>query len=86
VVIAMKNNNKISLEISLIPIHAEIQNPILPFQKKAQKAKDYIISQGIDAKRVSAKGFGESLLLNQCKDDVLVLKKSTQRTEGWSLK
>ena len=39
-------------------------------QKRAQTAVDYIASKGIDRKRLSGKGFGESKLLNKCKDGV----------------
>jgi outer membrane protein OmpA-like peptidoglycan-associated protein len=39
-------------------------------QKRAQTAVDYIASKGIDKKRLSGKGFGESKLLNKCRDGV----------------
>jgi outer membrane protein OmpA-like peptidoglycan-associated protein/tetratricopeptide (TPR) repeat protein len=39
-------------------------------QKRAQTAVDYMASKGIDKKRLSGKGFGESKLLNKCKDGV----------------
>jgi len=35
-------------------------------QHRADAAVAYIISKGIDAKRISAKGYGESRLLNKC--------------------
>ena len=37
---------------------------------RAEEAKKYIASQGVEAKNISAKGFGESKLLNKCTDDV----------------
>lgn len=39
-------------------------------QKRAQTAVDYIASKGIDKKRLSGKGFGETKILNKCKDGV----------------
>ncbi|NMH88456.1 OmpA family protein [Flavivirga algicola] len=39
--------------------------------RRAKSTRDYIISQGIEASRIeSAKGYGESQLINDCKDDV----------------
>jgi outer membrane protein OmpA-like peptidoglycan-associated protein/N-acetylneuraminic acid mutarotase len=38
--------------------------------KRAKAAADYIISNNISAKRVSGKGFGESMILNKCKNGV----------------
>jgi outer membrane protein OmpA-like peptidoglycan-associated protein len=38
-------------------------------QKRAKAAVDYIISKGIDKSRLKAVGFGESKLLNNCKND-----------------
>lgn len=37
-------------------------------QKRAQAAVDYIVSKGIDKKRITGKGYGESKILNKCKD------------------
>jgi outer membrane protein OmpA-like peptidoglycan-associated protein len=39
-------------------------------QKRAQSAVDYIISKGISASRIYAKGYGESVILNRCKNNV----------------
>ena len=36
-------------------------------EKRAQSTKQYLIEQGIDAKRLTAKGFGESQSLSNCK-------------------
>jgi len=38
-------------------------------QKRAESAVAYIISRGIDAKRITAKGYGESVPVNGCVDD-----------------
>jgi outer membrane protein OmpA-like peptidoglycan-associated protein len=39
-------------------------------QKRAESSGKYILSKGIDPKRLSWKGYGESKLLNKCKDGV----------------
>jgi outer membrane protein OmpA-like peptidoglycan-associated protein len=39
-------------------------------QNRAQSTVDYIVSRGILKDRISAKGFGETELLNRCKDGV----------------
>lgn len=39
-------------------------------QKRAQSAVDYIISKGIAPGRIYAKGYGESVILNRCKNKV----------------
>ena len=53
-------------------------------QKRAEAAVSYITSKGIDTNRISAKGYGESQLINQCADDVICSEKDHQlnrRTE-----
>jgi outer membrane protein OmpA-like peptidoglycan-associated protein/tetratricopeptide (TPR) repeat protein len=37
-------------------------------QKRAQAAVDYIIEHGVDAARITAKGYGESMPVNDCVD------------------
>ncbi len=39
-------------------------------QKRAQAAVDYLVKRGIDKKRLTAVGFGETKLLNKCADGV----------------
>lgn len=39
-------------------------------QKRAESSGQYILSKGIDPKRLTWKGYGESKLLNKCKDGV----------------
>lgn len=39
-------------------------------ERRARSAYDYIISQGISAKRISARGYGETKLLNRCGNGV----------------
>jgi len=39
-------------------------------QKRAESAVRYIVLQGIDAARITAKGYGESQLMNHCMDGI----------------
>jgi len=39
-------------------------------ERRAKSVVDYLISKGINPKTLSYKGYGESRLLNKCKDDV----------------
>ncbi len=39
-------------------------------EKRAQATKKYIIDSGIDPSRITAKGYGETQLVNKCKDGV----------------
>jgi len=53
-------------------------------ERRSKAAVDYIISKGIDASRINAKGYGESKLLNNCADGVrcsIEDHKSNRRTE-----
>ncbi|GHB71883.1 OmpA family protein [Persicitalea jodogahamensis] len=36
--------------------------------KRAKEARNYLVSRGIESKRISAKGYGESKLVNECGD------------------
>lgn len=38
--------------------------------RRAKAAVEYIISRGISKTKITAKGYGETMLLNECKDDV----------------
>lgn len=53
-------------------------------QRRAESAVEYIISQGIDSGRISAKGYGESVPVNECVDGVYCSEEDHQmnrRTE-----
>ena len=39
-------------------------------QKRAESAVEYIVSRGIDSNRITARGYGETQLLNRCANDV----------------
>ncbi|MAP80628.1 MAG: flagellar motor protein MotB [Aequorivita sp.] len=38
--------------------------------RRAQSTREWIVERGIDKERISAKGYGESLLLNHCGNDI----------------
>jgi len=39
-------------------------------QRRADAAVDYVVQQGVDRKRIRSKGFGETMLVNQCSNGV----------------
>ncbi|WP_410479493.1 OmpA family protein [Pedobacter agri] len=39
-------------------------------QKRAESAVQYIISKGIDKNRITAKGYGETQLVNKCANGI----------------
>ncbi|WP_281235341.1 OmpA family protein [Flavobacterium gelatinilyticum] len=47
--------------------------------KRAQSTKDWLISRGINANRLTAKGYGETQLLNRCADGVKCTEKEHQQ-------
>ena len=48
-------------------------------QKRAQSTLNYIVSEGVDASRLIAVGYGESKLVNKCKDGVQCSKEQHQQ-------
>jgi peptidoglycan-associated lipoprotein len=71
VVLILRDNPQISLELGS---HTDSRatdkyNNVLS-QRRAESAVSYIVSRGIDASRLKAKGYGESVLINKCKDGV----------------
>jgi outer membrane protein OmpA-like peptidoglycan-associated protein len=67
----MKRNKSITIELSSHTDSraSESYNNDLS-QKRAQSCYDYIVSKGISSDRVRPKGYGESKLLNECKDGI----------------
>jgi outer membrane protein OmpA-like peptidoglycan-associated protein len=67
----MKENPEMKVELGS---HTDSRGPARYNQKlsqlRAESAVGYIISKGIEAGRITAKGYGESNLLNNCADGV----------------
>lgn len=81
----MKDNPTISIELSS---HTDARGQdaynMTLSQRRAESAVNYIVSQGVDKARIAAKGYGESQLLNNCKNNVKCTEEEHQinrRTE-----
>lgn len=55
-------------------------------QKRAQSAVDYIVSRGIKTSRITAKGYGESLLVNACADGATCSEEEHQKNRRTEFK
>ena len=90
VVQILKDNPRIKIEMSAHTDSREGQGYNLRLsQRRAQAAVDYLISKGISAGRLKAKGYGKIRLLNRCKDGVICSEEEHQlnrRTEFKILK
>ena len=67
----LKRNNSLVIELSA---HTDARgkskyNQYLS-RKRADSAVDYIISKGVDYDRITGKGYGETKLVNNCKDGI----------------
>jgi len=51
---------------------------LLLSEKRAQSTKQYLLNHGIDNGRLSAKGYGESKLINQCRNGVQCTEEAHQ--------
>lgn len=70
-VIALKNDPNLLLEVqSHTDATAGDEYNMDLSQKRANASVDYIVSKGIDRKRLTAKGFGETQLTNRCSNGV----------------
>jgi outer membrane protein OmpA-like peptidoglycan-associated protein len=48
-------------------------------EKRAQSTKDWLIKKGIESTRLTAKGYGETMLVNKCADGVKCTEKQHQQ-------
>ncbi len=55
-------------------------------QRRADTAVQYLISQGIDEKRLIAKGYGESKLINKCADGIDCTEEEHQQNRRTEIK
>ncbi|MEY4383333.1 MAG: hypothetical protein RI995_875 [Bacteroidota bacterium] len=71
IVLFLKDNEYVNIELgSHTDARASTGYNLKLSQRRAESAVNYIISKGIDAKRLKAKGYGESQLINECADGV----------------
>lgn len=81
----LNDNAHISIELgSHTDSRGDAEANLALSQKRAEAAAKYMISQGIAATRIEAKGYGERKLINNCKDGVNCSENSHQenrRTE-----
>lgn len=67
----MSDNPTLTIELSShTDSRAGDQYNLILSDKRAKAAVEYIVSKGIDAKRMRWKGYGESKLVNHCKNNV----------------
>lgn len=67
----MQDNPAIQIELSShCDARGSDQHNMRLSQKRAEAAVDYIVSRGINIRRITAKGYGESKLLNKCSNNV----------------
>jgi outer membrane protein OmpA-like peptidoglycan-associated protein len=71
VVLALNSNQKLRIDLSA---HSDSKGSdaynLKLSEQRAASAKNYIISKGIESSRISAKGYGESKLINNCGNNV----------------
>lgn len=71
IVIALQNNNTIKAEISA---HTDSKGNDAGNMKlsefRAKAVVDYLVKNGIDKTRLTSKGYGESKILNRCKNSI----------------
>lgn len=86
----MSDNPTLTIELSShTDSRAGDQYNLILSDKRAKAAVEYIVSKGIDAKRMRWKGYGESKLVNHCKNNVQCTEEEHQqnrRTEFKAIK
>lgn len=86
----MHDNPTLYIELSShTDSRAGDQYNLILSDKRAKAAVEYIVSNGVDAKRMKWKGYGESHLINRCKNDVECTEEEHQqnrRTEFKAIK
>ncbi|MBL0047189.1 MAG: OmpA family protein [Bacteroidetes bacterium] len=83
----LKDNAKINIELSShTDCRASNQYNLTLSEKRAKSAVDYLISKGIEAARLKAKGYGETKLLNKCADGVTCTDEEHQMNRRTEIK
>lgn len=87
VVQVMEDNPKIHIELSShTDSRAGDQYNLILSDKRAKAAVEYIISKGVDAKRMKWKGYGETRLVNKCKNGVPCTEEEHQQNRRTEFK
>lgn len=83
----MNDNPSLNIELSShTDSRAGDQYNLVLSDKRAKAAVEYLISKGIDAKRMKWKGYGESKLINECKNDVICPEEEHQKNRRTEFK
>lgn len=83
----MKENPDINIELSShTDARADDQYNKVLSQKRAEAAVNYIVSKDINRKRIVAKGYGESKLVNRCKNGVRCTEEEHQQNRRTEFK
>lgn len=83
----LRDNSKINIELSShTDCRASDQYNLTLSEKRAKSAVDYLISKGIEASRLKAKGYGETKLLNKCDDGVTCTDEEHQMNRRTEIK
>ncbi|MGB0525690.1 MAG: OmpA family protein [Flammeovirgaceae bacterium] len=69
--LVLKNNPSISIELGChTDSRGDDEYNLQLSKKRAASAANYLIGRGIEAKRIQVKGYGETQLVNECKNGV----------------
>ena len=83
----MNDNPTLLIELSShTDSRAGDQYNLILSDKRAQAAVEYIISKGIEAKRLRWKGYGESMLINHCENNVVCTEEEHQKNRRTEFK
>jgi outer membrane protein OmpA-like peptidoglycan-associated protein len=83
----MQDNPKLNIELSShTDSRAGDQYNLVLSDKRAKAAVQYIVTKGIDSKRMRWKGYGESKLVNQCKNNVVCSEDEHQKNRRTEFK
>lgn len=83
----MKENPAIKIELgSHTDSRADNYYNMVLSQKRAEAAVNYIVEHGVSKDRIVAKGYGETMLINQCKDGVECTEEEHQQNRRTEFK
>src|SRR5262249_19147267 len=83
----MKENPDIKVELgSHTDSRADDKYNMKLSQKRAESAVNYIVTHGISKDRITAKGYGESMLINRCKNGVKCSEEEHQQNRRTEFK